>query len=49
MPLNIEIGKNKTNKVIKSIIIAWKKAILLKTILNIQKTSLDLNKFYANN
>ena len=41
--------KSKINKIIKSTIITKKRAILLETTLNLQKTSINLNNFYIDN
>ena len=44
----LKIRRNRTIKVIKSTIIA-KRAILLEIVLNLQKISVNLSNFCANN
>ena len=44
----LRIRRNKIIKAIKNAIIMKKKVILLGNILNLQITSINLSKFYAN-
>ena len=43
----LKIKKSRIIEVIKNNIIVKKRAILLKTLLNLQKTSVDLSNLYA--